>query len=177
MKGILKNINRWRDIQCYWMHESILWKWHYYPKQTIDSMQSLVVQSVSRVQLFVTPRTTAWQASLSFTISRSLLKLMSIESVMLPNHLVSFPHSRYKWSSKLNSSISIHFSSLILKMLMFSFVISCLNMSNLPWFLNLNSRFLCNIVLLSIRLYFHHQTHPQLSVIFTLAQPVHFLWS
>ena len=41
----------------------------------------VVIQSVSRVQLFVTPWTTAHQASLSFTISWSLFKLMSIESV------------------------------------------------------------------------------------------------
>ena len=47
-----------------------------------------VVQSLSRVRLFVTPWTAASQASLSFTISRSLLKLMSIESVMPSNHLV-----------------------------------------------------------------------------------------
>ena len=37
---------------------------------------------------FATPWTAARQASLSFTLSRSLLKLMSIESVMLANHLV-----------------------------------------------------------------------------------------
>ena len=42
----------------------------------------LVVQSLSRVQLFVTAWTAARQASLSFTISRSLLKLMSVELVM-----------------------------------------------------------------------------------------------
>ena len=47
-----------------------------------------IVQSLHRVQLFVTPWTAACQASLSFTISWSLLKLMSIESVMLPNHLI-----------------------------------------------------------------------------------------
>ena len=47
-----------------------------------------VVQSLSRVQLFVTAWTVAHQASLPFTISRSLLKLMSIESMMLPNHLI-----------------------------------------------------------------------------------------
>ena len=44
--------------------------------------------SLSRVQLFVTPWTTTCQASLSFTISRSLLKFMSMESVMLSNHRV-----------------------------------------------------------------------------------------
>ena len=48
----------------------------------------IVVQSLSHVQLFVTPWTAARQASLSFTISRSLLKLMSIESVMPSNHLI-----------------------------------------------------------------------------------------
>ena len=44
--------------------------------------QSSSVQSLSHVQLFATPRTTARQASLSITNSRSLLKLMSTESVM-----------------------------------------------------------------------------------------------
>ena len=48
----------------------------------------VVVQSLSHVQLFATPWTAACQASLSFTISQSLLKLMSIESVMPCNHLV-----------------------------------------------------------------------------------------
>ena len=43
---------------------------------------------LSCVQLFVTPWTAACQASLSFTISQSLLKLMSIESVMPSNHLI-----------------------------------------------------------------------------------------
>ena len=47
-----------------------------------------VVQSLSCVQLFVTPWTVAHQASLSFTVSQSLLKLMSIESVMPSNHLI-----------------------------------------------------------------------------------------
>ena len=46
------------------------------------------VQSLSHVQLFATPRTAAHQASLSFTSSRSLLKLMSIESMMPSNHLI-----------------------------------------------------------------------------------------
>ena len=40
------------------------------------------VQSLSRVRLFATPWTAARQASLSFTISRSLLRLVSIESLM-----------------------------------------------------------------------------------------------
>ena len=46
------------------------------------------VQSLSRVRLFATPWTAARQASLSITNSQSLLKLMSIESVMPSNHLI-----------------------------------------------------------------------------------------
>ena len=48
----------------------------------------IVVQSPSSVLLFVTPLTAACRASLSFTTSRSLLKLMSIESMMPANHLI-----------------------------------------------------------------------------------------
>ena len=50
-------------------------------------MQFSSVQSLSHVQLFETPWTGALQASLSITNPRSLLKLMSIESVMPSNHL------------------------------------------------------------------------------------------
>ena len=46
------------------------------------------IQSLSRVQLFVTPWTAACQTSLSITNSRTLLKLMPIESVMTSNHLI-----------------------------------------------------------------------------------------
>ena len=46
------------------------------------------VQSLSRVQLFATPRITARQPSLSITISQSSLKLMSIELVMPSSHLI-----------------------------------------------------------------------------------------
>ena len=46
------------------------------------------VQSLSCVRLFATPRTAARQASLSITNSQSLLKLMSIESMMPSNHLI-----------------------------------------------------------------------------------------
>ena len=48
----------------------------------------VVVQSQSHVRFLETPFTAACQASLSFTISWSLLKLMSIESVMPSNHLI-----------------------------------------------------------------------------------------
>ena len=48
----------------------------------------LIIQLFSCVHLFVTPWTTACQVSLSITISQSLLKLMSVESVMPPNQLI-----------------------------------------------------------------------------------------
>ena len=53
-----------------------------------ESILRVVVQLFSCVQLFATPWTAALQAPLSFTISQSLLKLMSIESVMSSNHRV-----------------------------------------------------------------------------------------
>ena len=55
----------------------------YSNKDAFSSVQSLI-----RVQLFATPWTTARQASLPITNSRSLLKLMSIESVMPSNLLI-----------------------------------------------------------------------------------------
>ena len=73
-------------------------------------MSIVVVQSLSCVRLFETPWTAAHQASLFFTVSHSLLKCMSIELVMLSNHLIlchpfllcllSFPASDlFRWIS------------------------------------------------------------------------------
>ena len=50
--------------------------------------QHFIVQLLSHVRLFVTPWNAACQAFLSFTISQSLVKRMSIESVMPSNHLI-----------------------------------------------------------------------------------------
>ena len=94
------------------------------------------VQLLSRVQLFVTPRTAARQASLSIANSRSLPKLMSIESVMPSNHFIlchpllllpsifpsirvfsneSAPHIRWPkyWSFSFNISPSSEYPGLI----------------------------------------------------------------
>ena len=49
---------------------------------------AVVVQALIHIQLFAAPWTAACEASLSFTISWHLLKLMSIESVMLSNYLI-----------------------------------------------------------------------------------------
>ena len=56
--------------------------------ETHFKIQFSSVQSFSHVQLFMTPWTTAFQASWSFTNSQSLLKLIFIESVMPSNHLI-----------------------------------------------------------------------------------------
>ena len=84
------------------------------------------VQSLSRVRLFATPWTAAHQFSLSITNSRSILKLMSSESVMPSNHLILchplFPPSifpsirvfsnesplRIRWPEYLSFSFSIN---------------------------------------------------------------------
>ena len=58
-----------------------------YPTNCVLLLTIVVVQLLSFVQLLVTPGTAACQASLSFTISLSLFKLMSIESVIPSNHL------------------------------------------------------------------------------------------
>ena len=103
---------------------------------TSRSYSVSLVQSLSRVWLFATPWTAARQASLSITNSRSLLKLVSIESVMPSNHLIlchpllllpsifpstrvfsneSAPHIRWPtyWSFSFRISPSIEYSGLI----------------------------------------------------------------
>ena len=70
-------------------------------KSTLSSVQLL-----SHVQLFTTPWTAACSASLSITNYRSLLKLMSIESVMPSNHLIPFffPHQSFPASGSFQMS-------------------------------------------------------------------------
>ena len=89
-----------------------------------------VVQLLCHIQLFVTRWTAAHQASLSFTISQSLLKLMSVESVMPSNDLILchpllllpsiFPRIRVfsnesalciRWAKYWSFSFSISFSN------------------------------------------------------------------
>ena len=81
------------------------------PQRWFSSQYS--VQLLSHVQLFVTPWTAAHQASLSVTNSQSLLKLMSVESVMPFNHLILchpllFPPSIFP-------SIRVFFSESVLR--------------------------------------------------------------
>ena len=61
-----------------------------FPVNSAHFLSIIVFQSLRSVRLFVIPCTAELQASLSFTMSQSLLKLMSIESVMPSNHLVLY---------------------------------------------------------------------------------------
>ena len=65
-----------------------LWKYMLHVENFISKDVFVVVQLLGHGQLFANPWTAACQASLSFTITWSLLKLMSIESVMPSNCLV-----------------------------------------------------------------------------------------
>ena len=93
-------------------HNSIWWIGAGYPlyilfifvySLCIYSCVFVVVQSLSCVWLFATPWTAACQAPLSFTIFQSLVKLMSIESVKLCNHLIPL-----LWPSPFPCSLSQH---------------------------------------------------------------------
>ena len=66
----------WRSGSVFWPSSFCMLWWYF------------VFQSLSSVWFLVTPWTAAHQASLSFTISQSLLRLTSIESVMPSNHLI-----------------------------------------------------------------------------------------
>ena len=80
--------------------------------QVPDKRRKVVVQLFSHVGLSAAPWTTAHQASLSFTISQSLLKLMSTESVMPSNHLVlCCPLSSCPQSFPVSSPMSRLFTS------------------------------------------------------------------
>ena len=68
-----------RQRTCFWLSLSSVW-----------AMLAItnIVQSLSHIRLFATPCTAAYQASLSFTISHSLLKFLYIESVIPSNQLI-----------------------------------------------------------------------------------------
>ena len=91
----MKIIKHPMSVECWAIHMSCLTNtqregffffWLFSPLHYSVHFRS--VQSLSRVQFFATPWITAHQASLSITISRSSLKLTSIESVMPSSHLI-----------------------------------------------------------------------------------------
>ena len=73
--------------QC-WMDRVQGLKLVNYAHPTFSHWNTILVQLLSCVLVFAAPWTAAHQASLSSTVSRSLLTLMSIESVMLSSHLI-----------------------------------------------------------------------------------------
>ena len=84
-------------------------------------------------------------------------------------------------NSELNSPIPIHFRSLIPKMSKFTLAILFdhvqFTLIHGPNITGSYTGTVKNTVIYSIGFYFHHQTHPQLSTISTLAQPLHSFWS
>ena len=79
----------WLPLLPYWLFRSEFLNFHIFMNFLFFLIFILSsIQSLSHVQPFVTPWTAACQASLSITNSKSLLKLMSIESVMPSNHLI-----------------------------------------------------------------------------------------
>ena len=94
----LKNLKIWPNnttpgyIHIYtYKDDEITYSKRYPERATNLVLRTIVFQSLSHVQLFATPWTAQFQASLSFTISQSLLKLLSIESNMPSNHFIPFP--------------------------------------------------------------------------------------
>ena len=73
--------SKWTEKPCRWELVGL-------QRDGNDWSDFSLVQTLSRVWLFVTSSTAACQASLSITNSWSLLKLMSVESVMPSNHLI-----------------------------------------------------------------------------------------
>ena len=66
---------------------AVIWGYSILGCMLLLAVAAVLVQSLSLVWLFATPWTVACQIPLSFTVSRSLLKVMSIESLMRSNHL------------------------------------------------------------------------------------------
>ena len=86
------DVQKHNDVEKNWpvSFKGHLYKW---PTRTWNKARhhsSFVVQSLNRVQCFETPWTVVRQACLSFTVSQSLLKLMSIESLKPFNHFILF---------------------------------------------------------------------------------------
>ena len=101
-----------------------------YCRSVTSTLLLIVVQSLSHVQLIATPWTAARQTSLSFTISWSLLKLRSFESVIPSNHLILCPLLLLLPSVFPNIGIFSNESALHIrwpKYWSFSFSISCSN--------------------------------------------------
>ena len=103
------------------------------PPQFTSITQFSSVQSLSRVQLFEAPWTAACQASLSITNSWSLLKLMSIESVM-PSIILCLSPPAFSLSQHQDLSQWVIFSYQVAKVLELQLPTSVLPMNTQDWF-------------------------------------------
>ena len=113
-------------LQCPLLNFQEFWKYHV---AVVG-----VVQSLGCVQLFVTPWTSAHQTSRSFSISQSLLKFMSIESVMPSSHLIL--HHPFFFLSSIFASIRVFSNEFVFHIRWtehwkFSFISSCNEYSGL----------------------------------------------
>ena len=73
---------------CLWTQRCHCCCWCHFCQIETFPLLAVVIQSFSHIWVFATPWTAAPQASLFFTISQSLFKFMSMESMMLSNHLI-----------------------------------------------------------------------------------------
>ena len=88
--------------------EKPLWSWDRRGGSRVQPLKEWHSKFLSHVQLFATPWTAGHQASLSFTISQSLLKLMSIKLVMPSNHLILYhPFSSWPQSFPVSGSFPV----------------------------------------------------------------------
>ena len=120
------------------------------PPGGTNTQLCIVVQSLSRAQLFVTPHDCS-PASLSFTISWSLLKLMSIELMMPSNHLI-LSHSHLLIlllsCSAVSDSLWPHGLQHYQTSLSFTISWSLLKLMSIEWMMPSNHLILCRPLLL-----------------------------
>ena len=91
-RSVLYHWDTWENsyslIFCVYNWDCVIWPHLHSLGLGVSSERTVVVQSLSHVWLFVTPWTAAHQASLTITISQSMPKFMSNESMMPSNHLL-----------------------------------------------------------------------------------------
>ena len=129
----------------------------------ISSVQFRSVQSLSHVWLFVTPWTTACQASLSITNSQTHVHCVG-DAIQSSHPMLSPSPPALNLSSirvfSNESALHIRWLKYCPGMSMFTLAISCLTTSNLPWFMDLTFQVPMQYCSLSSEPCFYHQSHP-----------------
>ena len=132
------SVKFWKPLENHW---PLFLQW--WVISILGILPSIAVQSHSRVWLFATPWTAAHQASLYFTVSLSLLKLMPIELMMLSNHL--FPSHFSFYINIKTYGVGLHVSLLLLHIFNLSIPFCQITAEFLNMILHLN--FICFFVL------------------------------